>query len=159
MIEQCLALQEVLPFFGNKSYRFQEAVCTVFGTDIRDSSDVINLTQDFRAVMWDKVNNGRVLVKKEIYTVRGSSVLITEIKNSKHHWPPSSKGGELTIKVPDQFHRAWHDVFMNLHTKEEFDIFWQIIFSVEDIVLRDVVDFTLDCVSTKAKAKKKKKKR
>ncbi len=93
MLEHCLALQKVLPFFANKSCRFQEAVCTVFGTDVRDAIDVLNLTYDFSSVMWHKVNNGRVLIKKEIYAIRGSSVLITETENSKHHWPPSSRGG------------------------------------------------------------------
>lgn len=155
MIEHCLALQETLSFFENKSYRFQESVCIVFGTELRDVDDVIDLTCDFSDVMWDKVNNGRVLCRKEIYAVRGISTLITETKNSKHHWPPSSRGGELTIKVPDQFHRAWHDIFMNLFTKEEFEIFWQMMSSIEDVALRDVVD----CTRKKAKIKTSKKKK
>lgn len=147
MIEHCLVLQESISFFENKPYRFQEAVCTVFGTEVRDIDDILEITHDFSDVMWDKVNNGRILCRKEIYAVRGISTLITETKNTKHHWPPSSRGGELTIKVPDQFHRAWHDIFMNLFIKEEFNIFWQTMSSVEDVVLRDVVD----CTRKKAK--------
>ncbi len=155
MIEHCLALQKALSFFEKKSYRFQEAVCIVFGTEARDIGDFVVLSQDFSAIKWEKVNNGRVLYRKEIYAVRGISTLISETKSSKHHWPPSSRGGELTIKVPDQFHRAWHDIFMNLFTKEEFEIFWQMMSSIEDVALRDVVD----CTRKKAKIKTSKKKK
>ena len=135
-----MSLEEVLPFFENRSYRFQEAVCIVFGTEIRDKEDIFYLTEDFYNLMWHKVNNGRVLSKREIYLVRGESVPILGSEKSKHHWPPGSRGGRLTIKVPSYFHTALHDVFMNLYTLEEFYIFWDMMFSMEEVVLRDVVD-------------------
>ena len=37
---------------------------------------------------------------------------------SAHHITPSSRGGEETCEVPDNFHEAWHICFENLTPEE-----------------------------------------
>ena len=37
-----------------------------------------------------------------------------------HHWKPKSRGGDdkTTVKLPAEFHRAWHALFQNLYGSE-----------------------------------------
>ncbi len=44
---------------------------------------------------------------------------------------------------------------MNLYLKEEFQIFWEIIFSMEEVVIREVVDCARETVENKRKTKKR----
>ncbi len=135
--------QEVLMFLENKPEQFQESFYTVFGKEVRDVYDIINLSKDFSTLKWEKVNNGRVLLKKEIYEVRGRSSLIKGEEISSHHWPPRSRRGRLKIETPDEFHLRWHRTLENLYLEEEFEIFWKELFSSESFVLCDVVDYTI----------------
>ena len=39
-------------------------------------------------------------------------------KNSEHHIIPSSRGGNQTCGLPENFHEAWHQCFQNLKPDE-----------------------------------------
>ncbi len=146
MLEDSMLYLETAPFFENKSNRFCEAFVIIFGNQIRDEQDVLSASYDFSNIMWERVAEGvqkkKALRKNDIIRIRGGTVLIPDEGVSMHHWPPRSRGGQDTIKMPNEFHRAWHDVFMNLYKYKEFEIFWDKMFYLEEPLLRDVIDRT-----------------
>ncbi len=131
-----------LSIFENRSYRFQEATSIVLGTEIRDEYDAFCITSDFVDLFWEKAQNGMVVVEEDIFVIRGSALPTLGSVKNKHHWPPSSRNGEDVIKISAKFHRAWHDIFMNLYKEEEFELFWKVIFDNEcdDLHLRNIID-------------------
>ncbi len=133
MIEHCSILKEKLQFFGKMPPQFQQSFCCVFGTEVRDEKDVINLTIDYCDLMWDKVNNGRFVRVKDIVLTRGDESIFFEPRYDKHHWPPRSVGGKETIKLVEKFHKHWHIVFMNLHQEKEFRIYLKMLFYDDEI--------------------------
>jgi len=42
-------------------------------------------------------------------------------KRSQHHIVPSSRGGRRTVILPNEFHKAWHFLFVNLTPDEITD--------------------------------------
>ncbi len=144
MIGEYTKLYDDFLFLKKKPPAFQEAFCTVFGTEIENEDEIILLTKSFTDLMWYKVRNGRVISNKDVYRLRGRDISLSSTKNN-HHFPPRSRnGGALTIKISEEFHRAWHILFMNLYKKEELFMFWEILFSCQGInstrILWQIID-------------------
>lgn|GEM_PF-1560452 len=126
-------LEEAIPHFDNKPLNFQESFRKIFGTALRDEEDVYFLTEDICGLMWDKVNNGKIIRKRQIYLLRGDEAPSLDEEKNKHHWPPSSRGGKEVVKMPEDFHKSWHVVFMNLYKEIEIEIFLNKIFTNREI--------------------------
>ncbi len=147
MIQHYIKLYEKLPFFDKKPVSFQESFCTVYGNRIRDEEDVFLLTDDLHNLMWDKIKNGKYLRKGEVYDLWGHSDIVLSSGKNRHHWPPSSRDESAkTMKIPEDFHQAWHIIFMNLYKKEEMRNFWRFLFAHEEIDSGIILYATIDMI-------------
>ncbi len=144
MLEHYYSAEEGFEFLENKSTHFRESFFVVFGREIRDEYDIFCVTADFVDLMWEKTKKrkrrDREISLDEIYSIRGDSILLEENGTTKHHWAPGSRGGEIIIRVPCDFHFSWHGLFMNLCKHEEFEMFWERVFYLESVVLRKLID-------------------
>ncbi len=130
MIQEYTKLYTVLPFFENKPPSFQKSFCKVFGTNVQDKEQVFSYVKSFCELKWEKVNNGKVIKPKDIYLIRGESIVLSGSQYNFHHWAPSSRDSEAdTIKIIAAFHKAWHALFMNLYKEAELYIYLNKIFS------------------------------
>ncbi len=134
MIEEQTKPCDVASFFKKKYPEFQEGFLLVFGLDVRDKSDVLEIAESYRKLMWAVKKNGKKITKKDIYHIRGESVLLVR-RDGFHHWPPRSENGKKKIKIamPIDFHKGWHLVHFNLWKRKDLRFFWQTIFSDEMI--------------------------
>jgi hypothetical protein len=128
--EHCDKLGDRFAFFNNKHEKFKKGFCAVFGSDVRDEKDIFEYVEDFRVLFWDKLENGKVIDREEIYELRGRSVLFVR-KDGYHHWQPESQGGKKVIRIPIDFHAGWHAIHFNLWKRKHFQLFWRKIFTDE----------------------------
>ncbi len=132
MQENCVNLKKTFPFFEKKPPEFQEGFLLVFGLDVRDKSDILQITEEYRRLMWAVTRNGKKITKKDIYLIRGESILFVRGEGN-HHWPPRRKNGKKKIIMPIDFHKGWHLVHFSLWKRKDLSTFWQTIFLNEMI--------------------------
>ncbi len=124
---------ERFSFFRKKPDTFKEAFVNVFGEEIRDETDIFRLTGEFCDIKWKKLCNGRIIRAKEIHDLRGNNKTALKTSYEKHHWPPVSVGGMETVKIPKDFHKGWHIIFLNLYRKEDIYVFLDRMFLLDEL--------------------------
>jgi hypothetical protein len=132
MEEHVSKLEEKFSFFKKKPYKFQEGFCLIFGSDIRETKDVLEMVEDYRRLMWHAVRNGKKVTKEEIYLIRGDGVLFFR-GSGNHHWPPRYEKSSISILVPIDFHKGWHLNNFGLWKKKDIRDFWKRIFIDETL--------------------------
>ncbi len=90
--------------------------------------------------LMEERKGGGTLRKEEIISIRPSSglSLIKSRKYNKHHVIPTSRDQrpheekkDQIVRLPVDFHQAWHAIFMNLYGKETIVCLERIFFIME----------------------------
>ncbi len=135
-------------FIRKKPETFKEAFYVVFGESIESKEDILLIAEELCNLKDNKMENGKVIKRREIYAMRKCFPRLG-IETNNHHWPPGSRGGEETLKIPKDFHEAWHIIFLNLYGFEEVQEFLDKLFKEEDLEDFQAIHFAIQQIIRK----------
>ncbi len=166
MLKSELYLNEAPEFLENKPPVFQKSFFMVFGLRARSEVEVFRMTEEFCNLMGKRVKKEkakeREIGRKEIYLIQKENLFLLGVEKNKHHWPPKSRSGKTTIKIPVEFHEGWHGIFTNLYKKEELFLFLEKIIlkekEVDELTLMQLADKTREEIKRQKRREKKRKK-
>ena len=104
---------------------FYRSFALVFG-GITNETDAYQFIRHLNQMMKNRKGGGKLL-KREILAIRGEGYDVTEHTSyNRHHVTPSSrdhrhseiKSDKEIVKLPENFHAAWHGLFCNLYGEE-----------------------------------------